>query len=66
MCTMMGYSGGVYVDRLYKTGSNKSIGNKVRTALRIWLTDVQCLGNETSIDSCAHGTWGISNKFLSF
>ena len=61
MCTMMGYSGGVYADGLYKTGRNKSIGIKVRTDLRTWLNDVQCFGNETSIDSCTHGIWGKSN-----
>ena len=28
---------------------------------QIWLTDVQCVGDETSIFECNHGGWGIHN-----
>ena len=28
---------------------------------KIWLDDVQCLGNERSIEDCQHSGWGIEN-----
>jgi len=28
---------------------------------KIWLDDVQCVGNERSIEDCQHGEWGIPN-----
>lgn len=28
---------------------------------QIWLTYVQCVGDETSIFECNHGGWGIHN-----
>ena len=28
---------------------------------QIWLDDVQCVGDETSISQCNHGGWGVHN-----
>ena len=58
---MMGYAAGVYASGFYKSGNDDLIGNKSRTELRTWLTDVNCTGNETSIQECRNVTWGISS-----
>jgi hypothetical protein len=28
---------------------------------RIWLDNVNCIGNETSITQCGHRQWGVNN-----
>ena len=47
MCRQLGYPGAVRV------GSYRSSTNQ------IWLDDVQCTGNETSIDQCSHNGFNI-------
>ena len=59
LCRMMNYFAGVYDEGLYKTGNDDSIGNKVRTELRTWLTNVKCNGDELLIQDCTHNQWGI-------
>ena len=47
VCKQLGYPGAVRVKR-YESDSNQ-----------IWLDDVQCTGNETSIDQCSHNGFNI-------
>ena len=47
VCRQLGYPGAVRV------GSYGSSTNQ------IWLDDVQCTGNETSIDQCSHNGFNI-------
>ena len=48
VCRQLGYPGAVRVASSY--GSDSS---------QIWLDDVQCSGNETSIDQCSHNGFNI-------
>ena len=47
VCKQLGYPGAVRVKQ-YESDSNQ-----------IWLDDVQCTGNETSIDQCSHNGFNI-------
>ena len=50
VCRQLGYPGAVRVISSYTTGSYTN---------QIWLDDVQCTGNETSIDQCSHNGFNI-------
>ena len=52
VCRQLGYSSAVSAPHraLFGHGSGK-----------IWLHDVQCQGNESSIVNCRHGPWGEHN-----
>ena len=47
VCRQLGYPGAVHVAS-YELSTNQ-----------IWLDDVQCTGNETSIDQCSHNGFNI-------
>lgn len=49
ICRMLNYSGALAapIFSAYDVGSGQ-----------IWLDDVNCVGNESSIEECLHGGWG--------
>ena len=52
VCHQLGYNGALAAFR------NAAFGQGTG---QIWLDDVQCLGNETSISHCTHLGWGVHN-----
>ena len=52
VCHQLGYDGALRAVR------NAAFGQGTG---QIWLDDVQCLGNETSISHCTHLGWGVHN-----
>ena len=52
VCRQLGYPNAV------EALQGKSVPNRYG---RIWLDDVACAGNETSLTNCSHGGWGIHN-----
>ena len=52
VCRQLGYDGAL------RAVSNAAFGQGTG---QIWLDDVQCLGNETSISHCTHLGWGVHN-----
>ena len=47
VCRQLGYPGAL------------SVGSYESDSAQIWLDDVQCTGNETSIDQCSHNGFNI-------
>ena len=52
ICRTLNYSGALSAPHRATFG----IGNG-----HIWLDDVKCHGNESSIEECEHGAWGVSD-----
>ena len=52
VCRQLGYNGAssAPADAVFGQGTGP-----------IWLDDVNCEGNETSITQCSHGGWGVHN-----
>ena len=50
VCRQLGYSGAIRYHSYFGRGSG-----------HIWLDNVECLGNETTLDACAHNGFGIHN-----
>ena len=52
VCRQLGYNGAssAPADAVFGQGTGP-----------IWLDDVHCEGNETSITQCSHGGWGVHN-----
>jgi len=52
----------LHFDVVYARRHGVSLGNKYGPGTgQIWLDDVICDGNETSIASCQHRPWAIHN-----
>ena len=52
ICRQLGHAGAL------QATSSASFGQGTGT---IWLDNVQCIGNETRIEDCTHGGWGVHN-----
>ena len=52
VCRELGYSGAASAPRSAHFGAGSG---------QIWLDDVACQGNETSIVQCQHNGWGVEN-----
>ena len=52
VCRQLGY------DRALSAPRDAAFGQGTG---QIWLDDVQCVGDETSISQCNHGGWGVHN-----
>ena len=52
VCRQLGYEGALLAPK------NAAFGQGTG---QIWLDDVQCVGDETSISQCNHGGWGVHN-----
>ena len=51
MCRQLGYGGGVHVPESYFGQGTDAI----------WLDNVRCYGNESTIVECSHNDWGNHN-----
>ena len=54
VCRQLGYEGALAVLRNSPFGHGSG---------QIWLGDVQCIGNETSILQCSQIGWGVHNGY---
>ena len=54
VCRQLGYSSALTSKRKDSFGSGRG---KIRTR---WLSNVGCLGNESSIDMCSSAGWGVN------
>ena len=52
VCRQLGYEGALTALRGAEFGQGTG---------QIWLDDVRCVGDETSISECRHGGWGVHN-----
>ena len=52
VCRELGYRDAISSPRHARFGGGRG---------KIWLDDVNCQGNETSIDDCGHRGWGIND-----
>ena len=52
VCRQLGYDGAVAAPHRAAYGQGTG---------QIWLDNVECVGNETSISECSHHGWGIHN-----
>ena len=52
VCRQLGYAGEAHVAHSNQFGQGSG---------PIWLDNVECLGNETTLDTCAHSGFGIHN-----
>ena len=52
VCRELGYSGASSAPQGAAFGQGTG---------QIWMDDVQCVGNETSISQCTHKRWGVHN-----
>ena len=52
VCRQLGYPGAISAPGSARFGAESG---------PIWLDDVNCQGNETSIGSCGHRGWGVNN-----
>ena len=52
VCRQLGYPSAVSAPHRARFGQGSG---------KIWLDDVQCQGNESSIANCNHASWGVHN-----
>ena len=51
-CVRMGYQGG----NMYTNTAGPGSGT-------VWLADLECTGAETSLKSCTHSAWGVTDNY---